>query len=1269
MTLIDLLIIAIFAGLIGLTLFFLARNTIWWKASLIGLVLALSILMIWYPGRYGPSQRLKPGLDLAGGTTLVYNVEVPDDADNAERIIDDLIAVLRDRVDPTGTRNLIWRQIAGHRIEIQMALATAETGERRRAYLEARDALLEGNISQGDLARLLRAEPDRRDEVLSQIAGDDARLRDQLTALVQAQQQLDAAARPYQAAQQTYTEAQEQLEQLPQDTTDEQRTQLEAQAQELLNQLIEATRAYSTARQNFEQLQATVLSANVDPNELERVFELPTTPLRPGEPSPRAQALEKLRQAHPDRAQDIEQLASIYDAYERVKGPLDDPNDLISLLRGAGVLEFRIAATPTNPAVDVARFREQLEERGPRAGVGEAWRWFPIDDVSSFADTPADREALAQAPEAYFAQRGLVGQPYGDTYYILLANTPDRAMTRDQQWELASAGMTSDQQGRPAVAFNLNAAGGNRMAQITGPNVGAPMAILLDNDAISAPTLQSRIAGQGQITGNFSQQEVQYLLRTLNAGSTQAELGDYPISIKTTGPQLGEDNLRAGLQAAVWALVIVAGFMLVYYFFAGLVANFALFANMFIILGVMALIEATWTLPGIAGLVLTIGMAVDANVLIFERIREEMERKVELGTAVRLGYEKALSTIIDANITTLITCVVLGYTASAEVKGFAVTLGIGILATLFTALFSTRVIFEIYLRYFQPRSIAMLPSVVPAVRNILSPNVDWVGKRAIYVGISGVLIVAGLVAVYSRGQDMLDIEFRSGSQVTFDLTNDQTLPIGEVRQRLAAYARAGELLQAPGEPSQEQVAEVGRLLLGPEQSGNAEQVLSAGRRVLNDVQTVVTRVTQQPAEDEGATTAPLNFSALANASVVTIGPTEQTPQGARAASFSVSTLMEEVRVLSGVIKVAFSDVLETTRPIEFANADVENLEQAPVYPIHSSELGEVIGRPEVTGRDLGDYLGGVAIVLSDMDPAPTVAELERRISRVSQQVEYEDLGFRRVEVIGLDPAPTSPGEAPRFTSAVVVTRDTQTNYIDAPEAFADAEGLAATEWQLVRDALTRDTSLASETKFASQVSATMKQQAIAALALSLLAVIVYIWFRFGSLRYGLSAIAALVHDVIVALGAVAISAWLYGNAFGQFLLLDPFRIDLAMVAAILTIVGYSLNDTIIVFDRIRENRGRLAFATPQIINDSINQTISRTVITSGTTLLAILILYIFGGKGVHGFAFAMLIGVGVGTYSSIAVASPLLMMAANRASRRAAQKAAMGKKTPAPATT
>ncbi|MEO1237090.1 MAG: protein translocase subunit SecF, partial [Planctomycetota bacterium] len=685
-----------------------------------------------------------------------------------------------------------------------------------------------------------------------------------------------------------------------------------------------------------------------------------------------------------------------------------------------------------------------------------------------------------------------------------------------------------------------------------------------------------------------------------------------PISQKTTGPSLGQDNLEKGLRACITALIVVGIFMALYYLFAGLVADFALVANMVIILGIMSLIEATFTLPGIAGLVLTIGMAVDANVLIFERIREETDNKADLPTAVRLGFGKALSTILDANITTLITCVVLGYTATAEVKGFAVVLGIGILATLFTALFSTRVLIDLYLIVFKAKSLPMLPTLVPGLKALLSPNVNWIGLRKLFLPVSVVLIVAGLTMAFSRGADMLDIEFRSGTEVTFELAEGESLPIDEVRARLAGFAGSAEASA-----------------IDADVRAQIERISAENERIEGDDTPLPTRP---------------DWALLEEAQVVTVG--EPAADGG-ATGFSVATLIENSSAVSDAVKALFRDELDVTETIDFAGAGL-GVGQAKgiVEPVLGGSLYRgALGRQfSAEDPDVQDFVGGVAVLLEDVSPAVSVEDVSERITRMRRQPDFELLGSRPFAVFGLERAGTTADGEPSYSALAVVVRDTETNYAEDRSDFTNAQGLAATEWSLVQAALERDTSLASVSNFSSQVSGTMKQQAIVAMALSLLAVVGYIWLRFGSLRYGLAAIAALVHDVSITLGILAICGTLSAVPGFEALLLDDFKINLALVAALLTIVGYSLNDTIVVFDRIRENRGRLSRATPAIVNDSINQTVSRTVLTSGTTLIAVLTLYVLGGPGVHGFAFAMIVGVLVGTYSSIAIAAPILLV-------------------------
>ena len=1144
-----------------------------WKSVLVVAVIAGCAFMLGVKG-------LRPGIDLAGGTSLIYEVSIPDDAPVSDQeVVESTISIQKERVDPGGIRNLEWTELAGNRIQVQMTRASDEVRAQRQAYLDARDAVLAKSIDPREVdSRLTLEEPQRTQQLVALASGDPA-LEEELRVLIE---RYEAT----QALQEPYTQALASLEQAQQSQGAESQAFRDALAE------VERTgRALNQARAALEASRQAVLANRINPAELDRVLDL-SDQADINQISARDEAFARLRDKYPQRTGELDDLLAKYETYESVKGPLDDPQDLITLLRGSGKLEFRIAASPQNPPPDLADYYERLAEAGPRSGTTQPYRWFELDDIRQFFETPEERDELAANPREAFLPREMIGAEYSGSYYVLLANTPDLAMVSDSTnpWELRSVTRAGDELGRPAVGFKTDARGASQMGRVTGNNVGRIMAVLLDGKIVTAPRINSKLPGSGIITGDFAPQELDYMIRKMRAGSPMGKMSEDPISIQTTGPELGQDNIESGLTASVLSLIVVAVFMLLYYFFPGLVADFALAANMVIILGVMAIFEAVFTLPGIAGIVLTIGMAVDANVLIFERIREELERGADLKAAVRLGYEKAFSTIVDANLTTGITCLVLYYTATPEIKGFAVTLGVGILATMFTALFMTRVIMDWYLLLVKPKSLPVLPSTIKAVGRFLSPDVDWLALRRYFFPLSAILMVLGVGMLYARGEDLLDIEFRSGTQVGFELKEGETLPIGEVRERLRDY------------------------------EGNAV-----------------------PAEQRAL---------LADAEVVTTGDLTD----GEAHGFTIATLIQDPKAVSDAVKEAFSDVLETTRPLTFAGIDVDAVGQAPVVPVLDEQLADVLRElPEAyridrlpEGRTIQGDLGGVAIVLEEIEPAASVADIEGRISRMRQQPGFEGLGYREVQVIGLDladrAADAAPGSADQFTSAVVLVRDESTNYRDTPAAFEDTSGLAATEWELVRQAMQRDTSLASVTSFSSQVSSTMQQQALAALGLSLLAVVAYIWLRFGSIRYGLSAIIALVHDVTITLGILAICGWVYDNFAGHLLLLVPFKIDLTIVAAVLTIVGYSLNDTIVVFDRIRENRGRLAAATPAIINDSINQTISRTVLTSGTTLLSVFILYMFGGPGVHGFAFAMLVGILVGTYSSIAVASPMLVL-------------------------
>ena len=284
------------------------------------------------------------------------------------------------------------------------------------------------------------------------------------------------------------------------------------------------------------------------------------------------------------------------------------------------------------------------------------------------------------------------------TYYVL-EKTP--VVTGE---ELVDAQPSFDQNGRPAVSFRFNPTGARKFGDYTAENVGAPFAIVLDDEVISAPTIQSHIpGGSGIITGSFSVEESTNLAVLLRAGALPAEL--VFLEERTIGPELGQDSIDAGQMAALVGMIAVVVFMVLSYGLFGVFANIALTINVGLIFGVLSLIGATLTLPGIAGIVLTIGMAVDANVLVFERIREELKTAKGPARAIELGYERALSAIMDANITTLMTAAILWLVGSGPVRGFATTLGLGILTSVFTAIFVTRLLIVWWFQRRRPKTI------------------------------------------------------------------------------------------------------------------------------------------------------------------------------------------------------------------------------------------------------------------------------------------------------------------------------------------------------------------------------------------------------------------------------------------------------------------------------------------------------------------------------------------------------------------------------------
>jgi len=559
------------------------------------------------------------------------------------------------------------------------------------------------------------------------------------------------------------------------------------------------------------------------------------------------------------------------------------------------------------------------------------------------------------------------------------------------------------------VNFQLSAVGGKKFAELTGAHIQERLAIVLDNTVQSAPVIRSQIGTSGEITGSFTQEEAYDLSIVLQSGALPADLD--LIYEGTVGPTLGRESIRAGVTAGLVGLALVVLFMLIYYRLAGIIAVAALLLNVPIILGALAYFHATLTLPGIAGLVLTVGMAVDANVLIFERLREELRKGKTIRAAIDTGYSRAFLTIIDSNLTTLIAALVLFQFGTGPIKGFAVTLSIGILSSMFTALFFTRIVFDLITQYTSMRAVKMMTFI----RETRIPFVYW---RHVALTCSVILVVVGMVAFGIRGRDNLGVDFSQGTvmRLRFD---------------------------------------------EPTSTAALQEALMAGG--LADI------IVQESAE-QGTT--------------------------------------------------------------EFAGRE---------FVVRARDI--------VTARDAP---GATAVATSD------------RIEQILQSTD----GFPGYLVLSVE----SIGAA---------------------------------------------------------VSKELTRQAFLAIVNATFAIIIYISIRFH-FRFALGGVIALFHDMLITLGIFALT--------GR-------EITLPVVAALLTIMGYSINDTIVIFDRIREDmkllRGR---DLAEVMNISINETLRRTALTSLTTLIAVGSILLLGGPVIHDFAFALTVGVIVGTYSSVFVASPVVLM-------------------------
>ncbi|MGI9428443.1 MAG: protein translocase subunit SecF, partial [Bythopirellula sp.] len=627
-----------------------------------------------------------------------------------------------------------------------------------------------------------------------------------------------------------------------------------------------------------------------------------------------------------------------------------------------------------------------------------------------------------------------------------------------------------------------------------------------------------------------------------------------------------------------------------YYRFAGFVACMALAANLILILGLMVLFHAAFTLPGLAGLVLTIGMSVDANVLFFERIREERNRGAAMRMAIRNGFSRATQTIVDANVTTLITAIVIYKIAPDNVKGFGVTLIIGIVMSMYAAIFLSRIVFDVAEKMGRLKKLGM-------GQIIGKTSIDFLGKRPLAMVASLLLIGVGITAVFNRGADLLNIDFTGGSSVTMVFDDGQEMQFSDVKQVLAEKTDLTDKNLS--------LVEVGEHGSGKQYTISCvEQDVEAVQEILqeafgNRLQTYEVKATQ--------------ISSLAAKAAATVSPD--------ASEIQLVNFQEEAATSEG-------------EPTESEPAESE--------PAADTEETAAAADPAAAPAPVnaGDPFAGGSSFELNFEAGSTDAGISYDTVNQLLQDALNAAGHSGAAKAVTNPN-YQPGSARRFHAWNVK--------LALPEAAA-REVIA----QLASTAHSKPI-FPLANKIGGRVAGDMKTKAIAAIIISLVGIVAYIWVRFQHVMYGLAAVVALIHDVLVTLGMIALSAWIVSSIPGlaDTLMIEKFQISLPIVAAFLTIIGYSLNDTIVVFDRIREVKGKSPRLSAEMINTSINQTLSRTLLTSLTTFLSVILLYFLGGDGIHGFAFALVVGVIVGTYSSIFIASPALLWMSQRSGQGA----------------
>ena len=809
-----------------------------------------------------------------------------------------------------------------------------------------------------------------------------------------------------------------------------------------------------------------------------------------------------------------------------------------------------------------------------------------------------------------------------------------------------SANPREDRNNKPAVGFEFTTPAGSKMFRdLTERNkptesMARSLAVIMDDKIVSAPSLNAVLAGSGIISGgSFTQKAVNQLVNILRSGNLNAELKPDPVSENTVGATLGESTIRKGLISVFGAFAAVLLFMVYYYRFAGLVACVALFANLLLTIGFMVAVNAAFTLPGLAGLVLMLGMAVDANVLIYERIREEREKGATLIGAIRNGYDRALPTIIDTHLTSIFTAIVMYTFGNDSLKGFSVSLTVGLIISLFTSLFMTRLMFD----YFMYRKFV---TRLDMKRLFARPNFDFMRIRNQMFLLTGLLTILGLGLFLLRGEKVLNVDFTQGTAYGGRLKEGEERSLGGSDGKMGMV----ELLGEDRQKKRLNVKDVVPMSFGgtDESTGEEKKAENIYKIVYDEgdgklAEEKVTLATRPEGADDAARLANVWARAgiLPDASVEQVFLKGDNFDGHKARSFTVRTTEKEPELVQIMLDRLLRD--ETTGTPLMAGTKITDIK---VF----SGLAK-----DAKGVDKNVF---TATVTFDQPTSPAYFKrfVERELkleNRIPAAGSATALSMTGVPTEGTDEAAKNAAADEERTgrySTIKLDLSENTEFRAALDPKAKPEPKAADEDALRKVLAEARKSFESRPLperlevFDPALAADTRDRALLAVLASWMAVLAYLWFRFGSWQFGLAAVLCLIHDLCFTLGCIAVCHYVHDTAFGHFLGLQDFKIDLTAVAALLTLVGYSVNDTIVVFDRIREVRGKSPVLTVQMINDSVNQTLSRTVLASLTVFLVVGVLYIAGGEGVHLFSFVMVVGVIVGTYSSIYIASPLLLI-------------------------